>query len=158
MSNPESINSEKRSEERQVPFTSNEENNSHNEQKDYEVVFFVRYNEDRHMARPSLEDMTSTFNKYGEVDHINYPENRNFAFVFMKKLNTTATYRRTRTAITQIINDMTPETRFFITVARKRNNQWNNFGRNDHKRNWMGKPYQFREGHQIRGGYRRNFY
>ena len=80
----------------------------------YEVVFFVRYHSS---ARPSCEEITNYFNKYGTVDHVNSPENRNYAFVFMASLNTAVEHRRTRTSISQIINEMTPENRFHITVA-----------------------------------------
>ncbi|MEM3062483.1 MAG: hypothetical protein QW303_02910 [Nitrososphaerota archaeon] len=79
----------------------------------YEVVFFVRYQTER----PSAEDVAKYFSKYGEVHHVNCPEGRNFAFIFMTSLNTTAERRRTRTTISQIIEDMTPENRFYITVA-----------------------------------------
>jgi len=85
-----------------------------NERPTYEVVFFVRYNKN---ARPSLEEITTFFNLYGCVHHINCPEGRNYAFIFMTSLNTTAEHRRTRTIIGQIISDMSPESRFHITVA-----------------------------------------
>lgn len=80
----------------------------------YEVVFFVRYNIN---LRPSAEDLTTYFNKYGQVHHINCPNNKNFAFIFMTSLNIGVEHRRTRATIGQIIRDMTPETRFHITVA-----------------------------------------
>lgn len=80
----------------------------------YEVVFFAKYNKN---PRPTLEQMTNFFNGYGTVHHINYPTDRNYAFIFMTKLSTNAEHRRTRTTIGQIIHDMTPETQFRITVA-----------------------------------------
>lgn len=80
----------------------------------YEVVFFVRYHS---CPRPCADDIKSYFSNYGTVDRVNCPDNRNYAFVFMTSLNTSAEHRRTRTTITQIINEMTPETRFHITVA-----------------------------------------
>ena len=87
---------------------------SHKERPDYEVVFFARYGSN---PRPPIEKITDFFNKYGVVHHVNCPEGRNYAFVFMSSLNTTAEHRRTRTTISQIIKDMTPETRFHLTVA-----------------------------------------
>lgn len=89
-----------------VPATSTRNN--------YEVVFFARY---KINPRPSAEDVTSFFNKYGVVHHVNCPEGRNFAFIFMTSLSTPVEHRRTRTTISQIIHEMTPETRFHITVA-----------------------------------------
>jgi hypothetical protein len=79
----------------------------------YEVVFFARYNN----GRPSVEEITNFFSNYGVVHHVNCPEGRNNAFIFMSSLSTTTEHRRTRTTISQIINDMTPENRFHITVA-----------------------------------------
>lgn len=84
------------------------------EKPNYEVVFFARY---RHNPRPSAEEITSLFNNYGQVHHVNCPEGKNYAFIFMTSLSTTVEHRRTRTTIGQIIHDMTPETRFHITVA-----------------------------------------
>ena len=80
----------------------------------YEVVFFCRYNTN---PRPLTEEVIAFFNNYGVVHHVNCPEGRNYAFIFMTSLNTTAEYRRTRATIAQIIHDMTPENRFHITVA-----------------------------------------
>lgn len=82
----------------------------------YEVVFFVRYNVPN-VPRPSDEQIKTFFNKYGVVHHVKCPENRNFAFVYMTSLNTSAEHRRTRATISQIIHEMTPENRFHITVA-----------------------------------------
>jgi hypothetical protein len=84
------------------------------EKVNYDVVFFVRYN---YSDRPSAEDITSLFNNYGVVHHVNCPEGRKYAFVFMSSLSTTAEHRRTRTTISQIIQDMDPQARFHITVA-----------------------------------------
>ena len=89
------------------------------ERPHYEVVFFVRYGVN---PRPSLEELTNLFNRYGEVHHINCPQDKNFAFVFMSKLSTDVEHRRTRVTISQIIKDMTPETRFHITVASSNRN------------------------------------
>ena len=91
-------------------------NNDQNEvpRENYEVVFFARYN---HNPRPSSDEIIKIFSNYGIVDHVNCPEEKNYAFVFMKSLSTDAEYRRTRSTITQIIRDMTPETKFHITVA-----------------------------------------
>jgi len=84
------------------------------EKVNYEVVFFANYNTN---PRPSVEEITNFFNGYGVVHHVNCPEGRTCAFVFMSSLNTTAEHRRTRNTISQIIQDMTPENRFRITVA-----------------------------------------
>lgn len=80
----------------------------------YEVVFFVRYSI---CPRPLVDELYKYFGKYGDVHHVNCPENKNYAFIFMTKLATTVEHRRTRTTISQIIQDMTPENRFHITVA-----------------------------------------
>lgn len=93
-----------------------------NDRVNYEVVFFVKYNQN---PRPSSEELTALFNNYGVVHHINCPENRNFAFIFMTSLNTEVEHRRTRTTICKIIQDMTPETRFHITVANSNYNRFN---------------------------------
>lgn len=91
--------------------------------KRYEVVFFVKYN--MTFERPSEENIVSYFTKYGDVDHVNCPENKNYAIVFMESLNTEVEHRRTRTTISQIIKDMTPETKFYITVASSGARQFN---------------------------------
>ena len=84
------------------------------EKVNYEVVFFARYHTS---LRPPAEDVTAYFNQYGTVHHVNCPKDSNYAFVFMSSLNTTAERRRTRTTISKIIQDMTPENKFHITVA-----------------------------------------
>lgn len=98
------------------PSENTEQLSIQKERINYEVVFFVRY---KNNPRPSLEEITNLFNNYGAVHHINCPEERNYAFVFMTSLNTTAEHRRTRSTIDRIIQDMkqNPETRFHITVA-----------------------------------------
>ena len=88
--------------------------NEQREKVNYEVVFFARYHSSQ---RPSSEDVTAYFNRYGTVHHVNCPQDSNYAFIFMSSLNTTAERRRTRATISQIINDMTPENKFHITVA-----------------------------------------
>lgn len=95
-------------------FAESGQNAQPRERPNYEVVFFIRYGVN---PRPSSEELTTYFSNYGDVDHINCPQDKNFAFVFMARLNTATEYRRTRTTIGQIIRDMTPETRFHITVA-----------------------------------------
>uniref|UniRef100_A0A6G6ACX5 RRM domain-containing protein n=1 Tax=Borely moumouvirus TaxID=2712067 RepID=A0A6G6ACX5_9VIRU len=123
------------------------------EKPSYEVVFFARYNKDK---RPSSEDITNFFNKYGVVHHVKCPESRNCAFIFMTSLNTTAEHRRTRTTISQIIHDMTPENQFHITVADGRrprqyhnnNNQFNknyslnNFRNNNFRNNFRNNNFR----------------
>lgn len=88
--------------------------NQKSQKPTYEVVFFVRYHT---IPRPSPEELETYFSKYGDVHHVNCPENKNFAFIFMTRLNTTEEYCRTRTTIEQIKKDMVPESRFYITVA-----------------------------------------
>lgn len=85
----------------------------------YAVVLFAKYNAE--LQRPSVEELTRFFNQYGVVDHINAPENTNFAFVFMASLSTPNTYQRTRATLSDIIRGMTPSTRFHIAVATNRN-------------------------------------
>ena len=94
--------------------TSDQSQAEQREKVNYEVVFFARYHS---CTRPPADDVTAYFNKYGTVHHVNCPKDTNYAFVFMASLNTTAEKRRTRTTISQIIQDMTPENKFHITVA-----------------------------------------
>ena len=93
---------------------STESTNVFKPRNSYEVVFFTKYLSGK---RPSVDDITTFFTNYGSVHHVNCPENRNCAFVFMTSLNTNVEHRRTRTTISQIIHDMTPENKFYITVA-----------------------------------------
>lgn len=86
----------------------------HKERVNYEVVFFIKYTT---INRPSTEEITNFFNNYGRVHHVKCPNNRNYAFVFMQSLNTPAEHRRTRWTISKIIENMTPENKFYITVA-----------------------------------------
>ncbi|XWV24807.1 putative low complexity protein [Tupanvirus deep ocean] len=112
------------------------------EKVNYEVVFFVRYN---NSDRPSSEEITNFFNNYGVVHHVNCPEGRNYAFIFMSSLSTTAEHRRTRTTISQIIHDMTPENRFHITVASSnRGTQYNGQRRYNSNNNRNGNNYRTR--------------
>lgn len=106
----------------------------------YEVVFFAKYNVN---PRPSIEDMTKFFETYGTVHHINYPVNKNYAFIFMSSLSTPVEHRRTRTTISQIIREMTPGTRFHITVAssnRRPNIPTQKFGYHDNNQ-FQPRPY-----------------
>lgn len=84
------------------------------EHVNYEVVFFIRYHT---IGRPDAEQVSLYFSKYGQVHHVNCPQNKNYAFVFMLSLNTSSTHRRTRNTINQIVAEMTPENHFHITVA-----------------------------------------
>lgn len=78
------------------------------------LFFFARYN---HGPRPQTLDIVNFFNNYGVVHHVNCPATKNYAFIFMASLNINASHRRTRSTISQIIHNMTPETRFHISVA-----------------------------------------
>ena len=87
------------------------------EQKsNYEVVFYVRYNLDQG-EKPTEEEVTKYFNKYGEIDHVKSPYNRDYYFIFFNKLNTEASHRRTKTVMYQIIGEM-GDRPFYINVAR----------------------------------------
>jgi hypothetical protein len=85
-----------------------------NKQTLYEVVFFVRYDNNN---RPAVHDISEYFNNYGNVHHVNAPDGKSYAFVFMETLNTLAKYSRTFYTIFQIIKEMDPEIKFMITVA-----------------------------------------
>lgn len=114
------------------------------ERPNYEVVFFARYNTN---LRPSVEEITKFFNNYGTVHHVNCPEGRNYAFVFMTSLNTNAEHRRTRSTISQIIQDMTPETRFHLTVASSNRGTHHRLAvrhNNYHYRHQMFRPRRYR--------------
>lgn len=110
----------------------------------YEVVFFAKYFAS--FPRPSKEEMETFFNNYGVVHHINYPEGRNFAFIFMTSLNTTAEHRRTRTTISQIYNDMPSTARFHLTVASS--NRGRNDGRNDNRTDSRTDNYRNYDNHR----------
>lgn len=100
----------------------------------YEVVFFARY---PNSPRPTSEEITNFFNNYGVVHHLVCPDGKNFAIIFMNSLSTTIERRRTRTTISQIIKDMTPENKFYITVANSNRNMiHNNVPQVRYKRNY----------------------
>lgn len=112
------------------------------ERPSYEVVFFARYYES--YPRPSEEEITKFFNNYGTVHHVKCPDDKEYAFVFMTSLSTTEEHRRTRATITQIIKDMTPETKFRVTVAssnRPRYNNQGNYGNYNGYNNGYGNNY-----------------
>lgn len=81
--------------------------------KKYEVNFYVRYP----VTRPSTEELTNLFNLYGEVDHIVCPVDKNYAFVYMRSLNTVSEVKRTQATIGKIIYEMPSNDRFYISVA-----------------------------------------
>lgn len=114
---------------------------------EYEVVFYVKYNT-RNQNKPSEAEITSYFNNYGKVHHVIWNEYRNYVFVFMESLNTQAEFQRTKSTISKIIEDMTPENKFYVTVARNKNE---NFDRN---RNDYRDANQFRGYRNTRGNYR----
>ena len=159
--------------------TDTQENSNNNDRNTYEVVFFIKYHIPN-IPRPSKEDAETFFNNYGVVHHINYPQNRNFMFVFMTSLNTPVEHRRTRTTISQIIRDMTPENKFHITVANSnrggyRNNyrrqnmynmdyrprvdtrQLNQYDPNDQVQRQNRRPFTEQENNQNRRFYKRPF-
>ena len=100
-----------------------------NKKPQYEVVLYVRYNlNDK--GRPDEKSILDKFNKYGVVDYVKCPEDTDYAFIFMKKLNTTVKHRRTRTVIDKIKSDMTVNDCFYIDVARStkyKNTSFNKF-------------------------------
>ncbi len=98
----------------QVPVETSQTEVTETSRPKYEVVFFAKYHAN---PRPSMQVITDFFNNYGEVHHVNCPESAEIAFVFMTSLNTGAEHRRTRATIGQMIRDMTPENRFYVTVA-----------------------------------------
>ncbi|AYV85079.1 MAG: putative low complexity protein [Satyrvirus sp.] len=108
------------------------------EKENFEVVFFIRYNTN---PRPSEEEITKFFNNYGAVHHVKCPENKNYAYVFMSSLSTSAEHRRTRTSIGEIIKDMTPENKFHITVARS--NRAGNYPRNGYNTSYNTNYYRY---------------
>ena len=115
----------------------------------YAVVLFVKYGLDGSIPRPSLDDVNDFFGNFGEIDHLTYPENKDFVFVFMKSLNTTAAYQKTRTVIADIIHTMTPETRFYVSVANSRRNTPSQSGPDTEPRNT--RSYNQTRTHQING-------
>ena len=86
------------------------------DKKAYAVVFYAKYYTVEN-PRPSEAQIETYFTTYGQVDHVECPPDKNFAFVYMTSLNTTAEFSRTKNTITTIIRDMLPETRFHIGVA-----------------------------------------
>ena len=86
------------------------------DKKAYAVVFYAKYYTVEN-PRPSEAQIQTYFTTYGQVDHTECPPDKNFAFVYMTSLNTTAEFSRTKNTITTIIRDMLPETRFHIGVA-----------------------------------------
>ena len=89
----------------------------------YEVVFFARYNNRDSRYTPTREEILTFFKKYGDVDHLDYNNEKFIAYVYMAKLSTTQTFLRTRSTIANIIAEMTPETKFYVSVARSNNNK-----------------------------------
>lgn len=128
------------------------------ERTNYEVVFFARY----YNGRPSVDEIINFFNNYGVVHHVNCPEGRNNAFIFMSSLSTTVEHRRTRTTINQIRNDMTPEIQFHITVAssnrpihRRQSNQYHG-GRGSYQRSWRNYNRTPRQNHNYNNSNQNN--
>lgn len=103
------------------------------ERPKYEVVFFVRYYPSH---RPSMEEIVNYFGHYGNVHHVNCPNGKNYAFVFMTSLYTHVEHRRTRTVIGKIISEMPKEReyRFHITVA----NSFKRFPKKQPGKRWWG--------------------
>lgn len=126
-------------------------------EKKYAVVFFVKYR----YQRPPEEEMSGYFGQYGDIDHIDYPENKNFAFIFMSSLSIQAEFKRTRATIRQILEDMDQAQPFFITVARNNTRQQNNQGYNysypryGGRNNNMGNSRNYDRGYDR--GYDRNY-
>lgn len=81
--------------------------------KKYAVNFYVRYP----VTRPSREELTDLFNLYGEVDHIVCPIDKNYAFVYMRSLNSIMEKSKIQSTIGKIIYEMPSNDRFYISVA-----------------------------------------
>lgn len=84
----------------------------------YEVVFFAKYNNRDSKYIPSIETITDFFAKYGTIDHLDYNQEKHIAYIYMTRLSTTQTFLRTRSTLTQMIAEMTPATKFYVSVAR----------------------------------------
>lgn len=104
-----------------------ESSNTESPKQHFEVVFYTKFGLLNGPSRPTPEQLTDYFNKYGEVHHVKCPDDRQIAFVFMTSLNTNATQYRVRVTKEQIIKDMTPETKFYINVANSRRPQQGGF-------------------------------
>uniref|UniRef100_A0A6C0C8P3 RRM domain-containing protein n=1 Tax=viral metagenome TaxID=1070528 RepID=A0A6C0C8P3_9ZZZZ len=89
----------------------------------YEAVFFAKYGFNDMQPRPALDDITKLFSNYGVIDHITYPENKQFAIIFMTSLVTKAVHQKTNAVIGDIINDMTMENRFHVSIANSNRNK-----------------------------------
>lgn len=101
----------------------NQPTNIESPKQHFEVVFYTKFGLLNGPSRPTPEQLTDYFNRYGDVHHVKCPDDRQIAFIFMTSLNTNATQYRVRVTKEQIIKDMTPETKFYINVANSRKPQ-----------------------------------
>lgn len=89
-------------------------------ERKYELVLFAKYGFKDIQQRPSEEDITVFFNNYGVVSHVSCPENKQFAIVYMTSINTKAVHQKAFAVIGDIINSMTEENKFHISIANAR--------------------------------------
>jgi hypothetical protein len=98
------------------------------DEENNEIIFFVRYDylvrkaagyagelcsTKHYNPRPSSGEIFDLFNCYGQVHHVDYPDYKNYAFVFISNID----YRQTLSIISQIKRNMTPNNRFHINFA-----------------------------------------
>lgn len=81
-------------------------------EKLYEVVFFAHYSN-----RPTVEEITAYFNQYGVVHHVDCPQTKQCAFIFMSTLSSNEQRNRTKNTLIQIRQQMDPTNPFNVSVA-----------------------------------------
>jgi hypothetical protein len=113
-------------------------------ERKYAVVFFAKYYAQEN-PRPSEDSIQGFFNMYGQVDHVECPAGKNFAFIYMNSLSTQAEKSKTKNTMSAIIQSMTPETRFHLGVAsmRYQNNGQSGQSRQPRQTNYNRPPRQF---------------
>lgn len=126
----------------------------------YEVVFFARYNNRDSRYVPTVDDVKNFFSKFGTVDRVDYKNDKNIAYVYMTKLATTQTFLRTRSTITNMIAEMTPETKFYVSVARSSKSHRSNQSNQSNQLNQSNRSNRFGTSNTPNrfGRFRRNNY
>ena len=89
-------------------------------ERKYELVLFAKYGFKDIQKRPSEEDIIAFFNNYGVVSHVSCPENKQFAIVYMTSIKTSAVHQKAFAVIGDIVNSMTEENKFHISIANAR--------------------------------------